>query len=172
MGGSTTFTIPVLDTQDFYQGLLNDIQPSLLGYYLQTPFVSKDLLFNLFVERIVVHVAGCPPQNHLATCERDFRNNPDNPEDIALCQTLVTYLQVLQVSAEAIKATKDKTPTTSATTTHAGAATINVNATASASADASAGAAKGTEYRLCFSPRASPARYQPPRPAEARCPKR
>jgi hypothetical protein len=91
IGGSTTFTIPVLDTQDFYEGLLNDIQPSLLGYYLQTPFISKELLLNLLVERIVVHVTdGACAQSHLTTCERNLRNNPYTPEDIALFQTFVT----------------------------------------------------------------------------------
>ena len=80
-----------LDTQDFYEGLLNDIQPSLLGYYLQTPFISKELLLNLLVERIVVHVTdGACAQSHLTTCERNLRNNPYTPEDIALFQTFVT----------------------------------------------------------------------------------
>jgi hypothetical protein len=154
LGGSTTFTIPVLDTQDFYQGLLNDIQPSLVAYYLQTPFINKELLLNLFVEKIVVNVIGdgCAPQNHSTTCERDFRNNPAIAEDIALFQTLVAYLLNLQPSAEAVK-TKEKAPTATTTTTHAGAATINVNASASASTDTSGAGAK-PQYRLCFSPRA------------------
>jgi hypothetical protein len=152
IGGSTTFTIPVLDTQDFYEGLLNDIQPSLLGYYLQTPFISKELLLNLLVERIVVHVTdGACAQSHLTTCERNLRNNPYTPEDIALFQTFVTYLLTLQVSAEPVKA-KEKPSTT--TTTHAGSTTVNVtNGTAAASDSSGAAAPKASPYRLCFSPR-------------------
>jgi hypothetical protein len=153
IGGSTTFTIPVLDTQDFYEGLLNDVQPSLLAYYLQSPFVSKELLLNLFVERIVVHVSDkdCA-QNHAATCERDFRNNPSGAEDIALFQTLIRYLLSMQVSAEPIKA-KSKTQTI-----NANGATININGgSTGASSDSSGGAGGGssqaTPYRLCFSPR-------------------
>ena len=150
IGGSTTFTIPVLDTQDFYQGLLNDIQPSLVAYYLQTTFVSKELLFNLFVENIAIHVSDKECEHsHASTCERNFRNNPIGPEDIALFQTLVRYLLSMQISAEQIKS-KPKSQTIKAN-----GATININGSSSGtSSDSSGGGApKPTPYRLCFNDR-------------------
>jgi hypothetical protein len=144
VGGSTTFTVPVLDTQEFYQGLLNDIQPSLLAYYLQTPFVSKDVVLNLFIERIVVHRTDAECRHsHATTCERDFRNNPTNQEDIGLFQTFINYLLSRQVSAEPVK-TKPKSQTIKAT-----GATINI----SGSSDSSGGGGGATTFRLCFSPR-------------------
>ncbi len=154
VGGSTTFTIPVLDTQDFYEGLLNDIQPSLLAYYLQSPFISKELLLNLFVERIVVHVSdddrNCPKSSHSTTCERDFQNNPIGAEDMALFQTFVRYLLSMQVSAEPVKAAS------TAQTIKANGATINISgASSGTSSDSSAGAGGSTPYRLCFNPRIS-----------------
>jgi len=98
----------VLDTQDFYEGLLNDIQPSLIAYYLQST-LPRDLLFNLVVERIVVSVNGCTPI-HSGGCERDFRNNPDSPlapgEDIALFQTFAAFVLSLNPSVEQIAAKK------------------------------------------------------------------
>jgi hypothetical protein len=150
LGGSTTFTIPVLDTQDFYEGLLGDIQPSLLAYYLQSPFVSEELLFNLFVERIVVHVNGSACMNrHTAACEDDFRNNPLHSEDIALFQTLANYLLNLEISAEPVQA-QSKTQTIKAN-----GATINISGASSAtSSDSSGGGStQATPYRLCFNPR-------------------
>jgi hypothetical protein len=155
LGGTTTFTIPVLDTQDFYEGLLNDIQPSLLGYYLQTPFVSKELLLNLFVENIVIHVADSPAckHSHATTCERDFRNSPSGgPEDMALFQTFVRYLLSRQIGAEPVK-TKPKSQTIKAN-----GATINISGSGSTSSDSSGtggggGGAQSTPYRLCFNSR-------------------
>src|SRR5208282_189327 len=164
LSGTTTFTIPVLDTQDFYQGLLNDIQPQLLGYYLQTPFIPKDLILNLFIERIVLHDAACPVSVHSTICERDFRNNPDSREDIALFQTLVSYLERLNISVEQLKTdTKQQTQKpTPMPAVKSGSTTININNSSSASgsdtgstsASGSSGAAsKAPKYRLCFSPR-------------------
>jgi hypothetical protein len=150
--GTTTFTIPVLDTQDFYEGLLSDIQPSLLGYYFQTPFISEVLLLNLFIERIVVRKLDPVCKNsHISTCERNFRNNPVNSEDIALFQTFINYLLSLEVSAEPLAAK------TKSQTIKAGSTTINISGsssgTTSDSSEAGGSAAKSTPYRLCFSPR-------------------
>jgi hypothetical protein len=160
VGGSTTFTIPVLDTQDFYQGLLNDIQPSLVAYYLQTTFVSKELLLNLFVENIAIHVTDKECEHsHASTCERNFRNSPTSAEDIALFQTFVRYLLSMQVSAEPIKS-KPKSQTITAN-----GATININGgssdTSSGGSGGGGGASKPTPYRLCFNPR-EPGQGVPP----------
>jgi hypothetical protein len=164
IGGSTTFTIPVLDTQDFYEGLLTDIQPSLLGYYFISPFVPKDLVFNLFVERVVVHVTGCAATDHSSRCERDFRNNPDSLEDIALFQTFAAYLESLGLSVEQVASAntnnKSQIIISGNTTINITSGSTGNNAGTSAggvSSESSAGSGGATtktpSYRLCFSPR-------------------
>jgi hypothetical protein len=151
--GSTTFTVPVLDTQDFYEGLLEPIQPSLVAYYLQST-APKDLLVNLMFERAVVKVidGGCN-HSHSTKCERDFRNNPDDLEDMALFQMLAFYLRSLQLSAEPIIAKKQPQ------VIKAGGTTINITSGSgstdpgSAADSANPGSKPATQYRLCFSPR-------------------
>lgn len=143
--GSTTFTIPVLDTQDFYEGFLNDIQAPLVAYYLKSTS-PHDLVFNLLVERITVTIGDCTPL-HAAKCERDFRNNPDNAEDIALFQTMAQFLLGLQISAEEIEQ-----PTKSLQTIKAGSVTINISGTSNSTSAGSAGVQPNAtkQYRLCF----------------------
>jgi hypothetical protein len=126
---STNFTIPVLDTQEFYQGILTPIPPMLVDYYLHAAY-PKDLMFNLIFEKIGVKVidSRCRPSSHLLTCERTFRNNPQQPENIALFQVLASYLLDLQLSTEPIK------PGT-------------------ASLTSGSDAKLQSPYRICFSPR-------------------
>jgi hypothetical protein len=150
--GTTTFTIPVLDTQDFYEGLLNDIQPQLFGYYVVSPFVAKDLILNLFIERITVRVSdGSCTQLHLTTCERDFRNYPGSAEDIALFQTFVSYLESLQISVEQ-EASSTNGKSQSAQTNAASGGTSGTGGT-SANTNSSGSSAPAPRYRLCFAPR-------------------
>ena len=53
MSGGPTFVVPVLDTQEFYQGILNPIPLQVFDYYLQQGF-PPELLFDLFVQKIEV----------------------------------------------------------------------------------------------------------------------
>jgi len=53
MGGSATFTVPVLDTQEFYQGLLAPIPLQVIDYYLQQGFPPQ-LLAALFVLKVEI----------------------------------------------------------------------------------------------------------------------
>jgi len=53
MGGTATFTVPVLDTQEFYQGLLAPIPLQVIDYYLQQGYPPQ-LLTALFVQKIEV----------------------------------------------------------------------------------------------------------------------
>lgn len=151
LSGSTVFTVPVLDTQDFYEGLLKPIPSLLVGYYFQSPR-PKYLIFNLIFERAVVSRidSECKNTPHASECERDFRNNPETDlEDVALFQTLSNYLLSLQISAEPIKPKKQHE------TIHAGAATININASSGANGSNSSEteSKQPQQYRLCFSPR-------------------
>ena len=53
MGGSATFTVPVLDTQEFYQGLLAPVPLQVIDYYLQQGFPPQ-LLAALFVLKVEI----------------------------------------------------------------------------------------------------------------------
>ena len=54
MSGGPVFTIPVLDTQEFYDGILKAIPGQLWDLYIQANYPA-DLLFNLFVMKAVMH---------------------------------------------------------------------------------------------------------------------
>ena len=53
LSGSATFTVPVLDTQEFYQGILQPIPLQAFDYYLQQGF-PPELLFDLFILKVEV----------------------------------------------------------------------------------------------------------------------
>ena len=50
MSGGPTFSVPVLDTQEFYQGFLTPVSGQLLDLYLQYGY-PRDVLFNVMVEK-------------------------------------------------------------------------------------------------------------------------
>jgi hypothetical protein len=53
MSGGPTFTVPVLDTQEFYEGIMKPIPGAMYDLYNQGEY-PRDLLFNLFVQKIVM----------------------------------------------------------------------------------------------------------------------
>jgi len=53
ISGGPQFIVPVLDTQEFYDGILSPIQLQVFDYYLQQGF-PREVLFALFVSKIVV----------------------------------------------------------------------------------------------------------------------
>src|SRR5262245_28346208 len=53
MSGGPTFTVPVLDTQEFYQGILQPLSPTIIDYYVKQGY-QLSLLFNLFVASVEV----------------------------------------------------------------------------------------------------------------------
>lgn len=53
MGGSATFTVPILDTQEFYRGILTPIPLQAFDYYLQQGYPAE-LLFDLLVLKVEV----------------------------------------------------------------------------------------------------------------------
>jgi len=102
MSGGPVFTVPVLDTQEFYQGILRAIPGQLWDLYLQANY-PPDFLFNLFVQKIVMHRAGkgCDPSAHTEECEFVFLNYPGSNVDVDLFQTMVHYLLTLGLTTEA-----------------------------------------------------------------------
>jgi len=53
ISGGPTFTVPVLDTQEFYQGILTPVPLQVIDFYLQEG-LPPELIFNLFVSKVVV----------------------------------------------------------------------------------------------------------------------
>lgn len=53
ISGGPSFIVPVLDTQEFYEGILNPISLQVFDYYLEQGF-PPEMLFDLFVSKIVV----------------------------------------------------------------------------------------------------------------------
>lgn len=106
MSGGPAFTVPVLDTQEFYQGILKAIPGQIWDLYLQANY-PPDLLFNLFVQRIVIRhstALGCPPDNHTPRCEFTFYNYVASNIEIDLFQQLADYLLWLGLTTEALTA--------------------------------------------------------------------
>ena len=78
ISGGPTFIVPVLDTQEFYEGILNPISLQVFDYYLEQGF-PPEMLFDLFVSRIVVTWVSdkAPPRTGTgsdANCARSTSN--------------------------------------------------------------------------------------------------
>jgi hypothetical protein len=161
MSGGPAFTIPVLDTQEFYQGILKAIPGQIWDLYLQANY-PPDLLFNLFVMKVVMHktVTDCPKYDHTSRCELVFENYVGNDSQIDSFQALGDYLMWLGLTTERPKpSTVELGPTTT---------NINVRYVGNASPSnpniaevlgPPGGSAPGDSqappkpYRLCFAPR-------------------
>lgn len=159
MSGGPAFTVPVLDTQEFYNGILNAIPGKIWDLYIQANY-PPDLLLNLFVQKAVMHREGCDKTNHTRDCEFIFDNYPGSDIQIDLFQALGDYLLWLGLTTERPK--PSRVPFDNATS-------INVRFVGnpasnkhdaevlglpggSASAE---GQAPAKPYKLCFAPRAN-----------------
>lgn len=60
VSGGPSFIVPVLDTQEFYEGILNPISLQIFDYYLEQGF-PPEVLFDLFVSKVVVTWAQNSP---------------------------------------------------------------------------------------------------------------
>ncbi len=102
MSGGPAFTVPVLDTQEFYEGILKAIPGQLWDLYIQANY-PPDLLFNLFVEKIVMRrIDGdCSDSQRLPQCEFVFINSVTSGNiQIDLFQTVTNYLLALGLTTE------------------------------------------------------------------------
>jgi hypothetical protein len=99
MSGGPTFTVPVLDTQEFYNGLLRSIPPQLWNFYEQQGY-ERGLLFNLFVDSLVMRKSGCEKVDHNELCEIVIHNDIEDAEEIQLFQTAAEYLLSLGLTTE------------------------------------------------------------------------
>jgi uncharacterized membrane protein YgcG len=119
MSGGPTFTVPVLDTQEFYQGIMRPIPGALYDLYNQSDY-PRDLLFNLFVSRVVMtldeedcrstasasHKTG-KSRKPVEECEFVFHNYVGNEVELQLFQALGDYLMYLGLSTEPTPRIKD-----------------------------------------------------------------
>ena len=97
VSGGPTFTVPVLDTQEFYQGILTPIPLSVIDFYLQQGF-PPELLADLFVLNIVVTRV-----DDGGNCQKfTFTNSVSNDLQFGQFQAMVDYLVASGFIAERV----------------------------------------------------------------------
>jgi hypothetical protein len=102
ISGGPTFAVPVLDTKEFYQGVMTPISSQLLDFFIHEEFPREEL-FTLFVEKIVIHRNACRPEIHTDNCELVFVNYPGNDLQFDLTQSLIEYLLNLGITTELLR---------------------------------------------------------------------
>jgi len=108
MSGGPAFTVPVLDTQEFYQGILKPIPGSIYDLYIQAGYPPV-VLFNLFIQKVVVTRTDgdCKVDKHLRRCEHTFKNYVGDDLDFETFQVLAEYLiDALGLTTEATEPPK------------------------------------------------------------------
>ncbi len=98
ISGGPTFIVPVLDTQEFYQGILSPISLQVFDYYLQQGF-PKEVLFDLFVSKIVV------TQKSGNNSEMVFNNAVGDDAAFEQFQAMVDILIAAGLSTEHVETT-------------------------------------------------------------------
>ncbi len=148
VSGGPTFTVPVLDTQEFYSGVMSPVSSDLFDFYIHEEFFREEI-FRLFIETIAIskHDEGCSgARSHTLDCELVFVNNPGADIDFDLFQSLVDYLLEFGLTTEPISASSQKM-SGNCSNNSAGAAG------AAASSTSSGGQCQSPppEFRFCFS---------------------
>jgi len=96
LSGTATFTVPILDTQEFYQGILTPIPLQAFDYYLQQGF-PPELLFDLFVLKIEV------TRLDDGSCRKfTFQNSVRDDLQFGQFQTFIDYLIGSGLTAERV----------------------------------------------------------------------
>ncbi len=99
VSGGPTFIVPVLDTQEFYEGILNPISLQIFDYYLQQG-IPPEVLFDLFVSKIVITQrtdSGCS--------ETTFSNSVADDVEFDQFQAIVDLLFAAGLSTEHVETT-------------------------------------------------------------------
>ena len=125
ISGGPTFSVPVLDTQEFYQGFLTPISGQLLDLYYQYGY-PRDVLFNVVIEKIILkrNDGECPPEMHIPECEITIRNYAPEDVSLELFQGVLGYLIRLGLSTEPIM--EPKTPTANKTSSDGKASSVSL----------------------------------------------
>lgn len=148
--GGPQFQVAPLETNEFYAGILQPVSAQLIDLYVHGEF-PHDLLFNLFIEKIVMRRAGRGCEiSHLPRCEIVFQNYPGVNVQLDLFQALVGYLINLGLSTELIEVPQTKKPAKSKKKPGSSASSDD-----DGSDDSSDDSApdKPKPYRFCFAPR-------------------
>jgi hypothetical protein len=96
LSGTATFTVPILDTQEFYQGILTPIPLQAFDYYLQQGF-PPELLFDLFVLKVEV------TRLDDGSCRKfTFQNSVRDDLQFGQFQTFIDYLIGSGLTAERV----------------------------------------------------------------------
>jgi hypothetical protein len=82
ISGGQTFAVAVLDTQEFFQGILKPIPLSTLDFYVQERY-PRSLLFNIFISKITVRQGDKT---------KEFPNYPGSDRELDAFQYLITQL--------------------------------------------------------------------------------
>jgi hypothetical protein len=86
LSGGQTFTVPVLDTQEFYQGILQPLAPQIIDYYVKQGY-QLQILFDLFIASVEVIATNSPK------CERfTFKNDVRDQVSFGQFQAVSDYL--------------------------------------------------------------------------------
>jgi len=97
ISGGPTFTVPVLDTQEFYQGELKPLSGQEYRFFLDEG-ISPAVLFYLFVEHIELTVAGTAPAQRL-----EYHNYVGDDFDLDRFQAVADYLLSVGLSIEEMR---------------------------------------------------------------------
>jgi hypothetical protein len=150
ISGGPTFSVPVLDTQEFYQGFLTPISGQLLDLYYQYGY-PRDVLFNVVIEKIILKRSDgeCPAEMHVPECEITIRNYAPEDVSLELFQGVLGYLIRLGLSTEPIMEpeTNRRMPTVNRTSSDGKASSASLADTAP------------KPFGFCFAPREA-ASYQ------------
>ena len=97
ISGGPTFIVPVLDTQEFYDGILAPISLQVFDYYLQQGLPSA-VLFDLFVSKIVI------TQGTGINCrETTFQNSVNDDVEFDQFEAVLDMLLAAGLSTEHIE---------------------------------------------------------------------
>lgn len=96
--GSVNFDVSPSETKDFYHGLLTEVDPRTLEFFVQQG-ISRELLFYLFTEKLVEE------RNGIVT---EIRNDPLNHDEFENFEKFVQLAMNYGLSSEPVRAQKGK----------------------------------------------------------------
>jgi len=106
VSGGPTFTVPVLDTQEFYQGILKPLTGQEYQFFLDQGYTSAMLLY-LFVDRIELTVAG---QRGAGEEKYSYINYTGDDFDFDRFAAVADYLLGFGLTVEQVKLQREVGP--------------------------------------------------------------
>jgi hypothetical protein len=97
VSGGPTFTVPVLDTQEFYEGELKPLTGQEYRFFLDEG-ITPSVLFYMFVDSIELSVAGSKPAKTFV-----FHSSVGDDFDLARYEAVAVYLLSLGLGVEEMR---------------------------------------------------------------------